>query len=54
MEVTRVLHVSVNVEGDLTKPEGSYVLERRKAGFESRIKIRKGFEPELQKSVDSL
>jgi len=45
---------SVNVEGDLTKPEGSYVLDRRKSGFPSRIKVRASFAPELQKSADNL
>ena len=30
----------VNVEGDLTKPEGSYVINRRKSGFDSRIRLR--------------
>jgi len=44
----------VNVEGDLTKPDGSYVLDRRKSGFPSRIKIRASFAPELQKSADCL
>lgn len=44
----------VAVEGDLTKPEGSYVLNRPKAGFPSRIKLRANFQPELQKSVDAL
>ncbi len=44
----------VSVEGELTKPEGSYVLNRQKAGFPSRIKLRANFQPELQKSVDSL
>src|SRR6185436_15568535 len=44
----------VNVEGDLTKPEGSYVINRRKTGFDSRIRVRADFSPELQKSVDHL
>ncbi len=44
----------VSVEGELTKPEGSYVLNRQKAGFPSRIKLRANFQPELQKSVDNL
>lgn len=44
----------VSVEGDLTKPEGSYVINRRKTGFDSRIKVRADFTPELQKSVDHL
>jgi hypothetical protein len=44
----------VNVEGELTKPEGSYVINRRKTGFDSRIKVRADFNPELQKSLDHL
>lgn len=44
----------VSVEGELTKPQGSYVLDRQKAGFPSRIKLRANFQPELQKSVDNL
>ena len=44
----------VSVEGDLTKPEGSYVLNRPKAGFPSRIKLRANFQPALLKSVDAL
>lgn len=43
-----------SIEGDLTKPEGSYVLNRPKSGFPSRIKLRGNFNPELQKSVDAL
>jgi len=44
----------VNVEGELSRPEGSYVINRRKTGFGSRIKLRADFAPELQKSVDHL
>ena len=44
----------VSVEGELTRPQGSYVLDRQKAGFPSRIKLRANFQPELQKSVDNL
>ena len=44
----------VTVEGELTKPEGSYVLNRKKTDFQSLIKIRDNFNPELQKSVDNL
>ncbi len=51
---TAVDFTDVAVEGDLTKPEGSYVLNRKKAGFRSLIKVRDNFAPELQKSVDHL
>ncbi len=44
----------VTVEGELTKPEGSYVLNRKKTNFQSLIKVRDNFNPELQKSVDNL
>ena len=44
----------VAVEGELTKPEGSYVLNRKKTSFRNLIRIRDNFIPELQKSVDNL
>ncbi|RKH14040.1 hypothetical protein D7V97_04015 [Corallococcus sp. CA053C] len=44
----------VAVEGELTKPEGSYVLNRKKTDFQSLIKVRENFDPELQKSADNL
>lgn len=44
----------VAVEGELTKPEGSYVLNRKQTDFQSLIKVRENFAPELQKSVDNL
>jgi hypothetical protein len=51
---TTVDFTDVQVEGELTRPEGSYVINRRQAGFDSRIKVRADFSPELQKSVDHL
>jgi hypothetical protein len=44
----------VTLEGDLTKPEGQYGLVRGKTRFNSLIKRRTNFTPELQKSVDQL
>lgn len=44
----------VAVEGELTKPEGSYVLNKKQTTFKSLIKVRDNFNPELQKSVDNL
>jgi len=43
----------VTLEGELTKPEGSYLLNRKAAQFGSLIKLRHDFLPELQKSVDN-
>ena len=51
---TVVDFTDVAVEGELTKPEGSYVLDRNKMRFQSLVKIRDNFVPELQKSVDNL
>ncbi len=44
----------VALEGELSKPEGSYVLDRNKTRFRSLVKVRDNFVPELQKSVDNL
>ncbi len=44
----------VAVEGELTKPEGTYALSKKKTNFKSLIKVRDSFAPELQKSVDNL
>ncbi len=44
----------VAVEGELTKPEGSYVLNRKETDFDSLIRVRDNFNPELQKSIDNL
>jgi hypothetical protein len=44
----------VTVEGELTKPEGSYLMNRNKTRFKSLIRLRDNFNPELQKSADNL
>ena len=44
----------VTVDGELTRPEGSYVLNKKRTRFKSLIKDRDNFVPELQKSVDNL
>ena len=44
----------VTLEGDLTKPEGSYILNRGKTRFGSLIKVRDNFNDELRKSSDNL
>lgn len=44
----------VTVEGELTRPEGSYVLDRNRTRFRSLIRLRDNFNPELQKSADNL
>lgn len=44
----------VAVEGELTKPEGSYSVSKRKATFKTLIRVRDNFNPELRKSVENL
>jgi len=44
----------VSIDGELTKPEGQYGLSRTKTKFNSLIKLRQHFNPELQKSVEQL
>jgi hypothetical protein len=44
----------VTLEGELTKPEGSYLINRKRTRFGNLIKLRNDFLPELQKSVDNL
>jgi len=44
----------VTLDGELTKPEGSYSITRTRTGFDSLIQTRGNFLPELQKSVDNL
>ncbi len=51
---TMIDFTDVAVEGELTRPEGSYVLNKKKTHFDSLIKVRDNFVPELQKSVDNL
>jgi hypothetical protein len=42
------------VEGDLVRPDGTYVDTRRRAKTSSLIKIRENFIPEMIKSVEDL
>jgi hypothetical protein len=44
----------VNIEGELTKPEGSYIKNRKKTRFRNLIELRGHFKPELKRSVSSL
>ena len=42
------------MEGELAKPRGSYVLERRATRFGSMLWIRRDFGRELRRSVDEM
>ena len=40
--------------GELVRPQGSLLLERKKAQFNSMIKLRTDFDDEMEKSVDEV
>lgn len=44
----------VSIEGELTKPEGSYIKNRKKTRFRNLIELRGNFRPELARSVSKL
>ena len=44
----------VSITGELTKPQGAYLLNRRKTRFTSLLKLRGNFLPELVNSTDEL
>ena len=44
----------LTVQGDLTKPAGSYLMNRKKVGFEQLIRERENFLPEMLTSTDNL
>ena len=44
----------VSIEGELTKPEGSYIKNRKKTRFRNLIELRGNFRPELKLFVSAL
>ncbi len=44
----------VTITGELTKPEGSYLMNKKKASFNLLIRVRDNFLPEIIKTVDNL
>jgi len=44
----------VTITGELTKPEGSYLMNKKKANFNLLIRVRDNFLPEMLKTVDNL
>lgn len=44
----------VDVTGELVKPQGQLLLERRKASFNPLIKLRADFNEEMRKSIDQI
>jgi hypothetical protein len=48
---TEIDFEGVEVEGTLTKPQGSLLLERKHAKFNPMIKLRTDFDDEMEQSV---
>ena len=44
----------IDFEGELVKPQGSLVLDRRHAKFNPMIKLRTNFDDEMDKSVQEI
>jgi hypothetical protein len=48
---TEIDFEALELEGELVKPQGNLILERKKANFNPLIKLRKDFTQEINQSV---
>ena len=53
-ERTEIDFEGVEVAGELVKPQGSLVLDRKRAQFNSMVKLRTNFDDEIDYSVDGI
>ena len=53
-ERTEIDFDDMDVTGELVKPRGQAVMERRKASFNPLIRLRENFNPEMKQSVDEV
>jgi len=53
-ERTEIEFEGVEVQGELVKPQGALLLDRKRAQFNSMIKLRTDFDDEMDKSVDEV
>ncbi|MFM7202927.1 MAG: hypothetical protein ACKO6N_19235 [Myxococcota bacterium] len=51
---TEISFEGVDVEGEIKKPAGSYLLDRKRSKFSPLIKFRPDFEKEMLQSVDEV
>jgi len=51
---TEIDFESVDVVGELLKPQGSLVLDRKRAKFNSMVWIRSDFDDEMDKSIQEI
>ena len=53
-EKTEIDFEGVEVQGELVKPQGSLILDRQRARFNSMVWIRPDFDDEMDKSVQEV
>ncbi len=53
-ERTEIDFEGVEVAGELVKPQGALLLDRKRANFNPLIKLRTDFDDEMDKSVDEV
>jgi len=53
-ERTEIDFEGVDVQGELVKPQGQLLLDRRKASFNPLIRLREDFNQEMKNSVDQV
>ena len=51
---TEIDFEGVEIQGQLVKPQGALVLDRKRASFNPLIKLRTDFDDEMDKSVDEI
>ena len=51
---TEIDFESVEIQGELVKPQGSLLLERKRAQFNSMVWIRSDFDDEMDKTVQEV
>jgi hypothetical protein len=53
-ERTEIDFEGVDVSGELVKPQGSLLMDRRKANFNPLIQLRENFNPEMRESINEV
>ena len=53
-EKTEIDFEGLEVEGQLVKPQGALLLDRKRASFNPLIKLRADFNPEMSQSVNEI
>jgi len=51
---TEIDFEALELEGELVKPQGNLILERKKASFNPLIKLRKDFTTEINQSIGDI